>query len=103
MQECSDYMTIDSAIGLNDKNYIISSEQAQAILDMRLNKLTNLEQEVIIKDYNEAIESIKKNLKILTTEKDYERIYDLQQKKINFLKIDLIIDNEDKLLQIMKL
>ena len=59
-------MTIDDAVGLNDKNYTISNEQAQAILDMRLNKLTNLEQEVILKDYNDAIESIKKYLKILS-------------------------------------
>ncbi len=83
MQECSDYMTIDSAVGLNDKNYIISSEQAQAILDMKLNKLTNLEQEVILKDYNDAIDSIKKYLKILsnTSELDNLMITELEEIK----------------------
>ncbi len=53
-------------------------------------------------DINKIIKyAEKKNALLITTEKDYERIYDLQQKKINFLKIDLIIDNEDKLLQII--
>ncbi len=74
MQECSDYMIIDSAVGLNDTNYIISNEQAQAILDMRLNKLTNLEQEVILKDYNDAIQSIKKYLKILSNPSELDNL-----------------------------
>ncbi len=66
MEKCSDFMSIDHSVGLIDKKYKISSEQAQAILDMRLNKLTNLEQDTIINDYNEAISSIKKFLKILS-------------------------------------
>ena len=74
MQECSDYMSIDSTVGLHDKTYTISNEQAQAILDMRLNKLTNLEQEVILKDYNEAIESIKKYLKILSNPSELDSL-----------------------------
>ncbi len=74
MQECSDYMSIDSTVGLHDKAYTISNEQAQAILDMRLNKLTNLEQEVILKDYNEAIESIKKYLKILSNPSELDSL-----------------------------
>tara|TARA_B100000214_G_scaffold373895_1_gene355263 strand:- start:31 stop:969 length:939 start_codon:yes stop_codon:yes gene_type:complete len=53
-------------------------------------------------DINKIIKyAEKKNALLITTEKDYERIHDLQQNKINFLKIDLIIDNEDKLLQII--
>ena len=66
MEKCSDFMSIDHSVGLIDKKYKISNEQAQAILDMRLNKLTNLEQDTIINDYNEAISSIKKFLKILS-------------------------------------
>ena len=45
MKECSDYMFVDSSVGLQKDIYKISNEQAQVILDMRLNKLTNLEQE----------------------------------------------------------
>ena len=85
MQECSDYMTIDEAVGLNDKNYIISSEQAQAILDMKLNKLTNLEQEVILKDYNDAIESIKKYLKILSNPSELDNLMITELEEIKSL------------------
>ena len=41
---------------------------------MRLNKLTNLEQEVILKDYNDAIESIKKYLKILSNPSELDNL-----------------------------
>ena len=66
MEKCSDFMSVDRSVGLIEKKYKISNEQAQAILDMRLNKLTNLEQDTIFNDYNEAISSIKKFLKILS-------------------------------------
>ena len=66
MEECSDFMSIDNSVGVIDKKYKISQEQAQAILDMRLNKLTNMEQDTILNDYNDAIDSIKGYLKILS-------------------------------------
>ena len=98
MQECSDYMTIDDAVGLNDKNYTISNEQAQAILDMRLNKLTNLEQEVILKDYNDAIESIKKYLKILSNPSELDDLMITELEEIKSLygqnRRSLISDDE---------
>ena len=98
MQECSGYMTIDGAVGLDDKNYTISSEQAQAILDMRLNKLTNLEQEVILKDYNDAIESIKKYLKILSNPSELDNLMITELEEIKSLygqdRKSLISDDE---------
>ena len=98
MQECSDYMTIDNSVGLNDNNYIISNEQAQAILDMRLNKLTNLEQEVILKDYNDAIESIKKYLKILSNPSELDNLMITELEEIKSLygqnRRSLISDDE---------
>ena len=47
---------------------------------------------------------IAKNLKckILTTEKDYIKIPKVLKKKINFIKIDLMIQNEKKLIKILK-
>ncbi len=65
-EECSDYMSIDASIGLINKSYRISLDQAQAILDMRLNKLTNLEQDTILNDYNDSIASIKEFINILS-------------------------------------
>ena len=43
-----------------------------------------------------------KSLKILTTEKDYMKIPDEFKKKINFLAIDLIIEDEMKFLNFLK-
>ena len=43
-----------------------------------------------------------KNLKILTTEKDYMKIPEKFKKEINFLSIDVIIQDEKKLVELLK-
>jgi DNA gyrase subunit A len=47
------------------KGFPLSKVQAQAILDMRLQRLTGLEREKIIKDYNETLKAIKRLKAIL--------------------------------------
>lgn len=49
-------------------SYSLSEIQAQAILDMRLQRLTGLERDKIIKDYNEIIAEIKRLEEILSSE-----------------------------------
>ena len=66
INDCKDFMTVDNKVGLKDEKYKISEEQAQAVLDMKLNKLTNLEQDTILNDYNSAITSIREYLSILS-------------------------------------
>ncbi len=66
INDCSDFMIVDTKGGLKDNKYKISNDQAQAVLDMKLNKLTNLEQDTIISDYDNAILSIKEYLNILS-------------------------------------
>ncbi len=66
INDCKDFMTVDNKVGLKDEKYKISEEQAQAVLDMKLNKLTNLEQDTILNDYNSAIASIREYLSILS-------------------------------------
>src|SRR5882757_2417065 len=44
--------------GLNGGGYHLSEDQAQAILDMRLNRLTGLEQDKIIDEYKQLLEKI---------------------------------------------
>ncbi len=44
----------------------------------------------------------KDNLKIITTEKDYMKIPDQFKKNINFLAIDLLIEEENKLINLLK-
>lgn len=49
----------------DDGKYYLSPEQAQAILDMRLNRLTGLEQEKLLEEYGDIIETIAELLEIL--------------------------------------
>ncbi|MEM7431758.1 MAG: DNA gyrase subunit A [Pseudomonadota bacterium] len=51
--------------GLKDGEYHLSAVQAQAILDLRLHRLTGLEQDKIIKEYKEILEKIKELSDIL--------------------------------------
>lgn len=51
--------------GLTDKGYRLSPEQAQAILDMRLNRLTGLEQSKIVSEHKELQLLIKQLMEIL--------------------------------------
>ncbi|MBL4581118.1 MAG: DNA gyrase subunit A [Gammaproteobacteria bacterium] len=59
---------LDSEYGLKDKEYFISPEQAQAILDLRLHRLTGLEHEKLINDYTELLKHIADYLDILGNE-----------------------------------
>ncbi len=59
---------LEAEFGLVDGNYHLSPQQAQAILDLRLHKLTGLEQEKILKDYDELIKVIEDLLDILGSE-----------------------------------
>jgi len=52
-------------MGLHDGHYKLSPEQAQAILELRLHRLTGLEQEKLISDYADLIKQIGEYLEIL--------------------------------------
>ncbi len=62
---------LEDMYGLHDGRYQLSEVQAQAILDLRLHRLTGLEQDKIIAEYKEIIEKIHDYLDILT---DPERL-----------------------------
>lgn len=51
------------------KRFDLSEEQAQAILDMRLQRLTNLEQRKIVEEYEETIKQINRLRDILSSER----------------------------------
>jgi DNA gyrase subunit A len=54
-----------AAYGLHDGKYHLSPVQAQAILDLRLHRLTGLEQDKILNEYKEVLEKIKQFSDIL--------------------------------------
>ena len=57
---------LSSEFGLVDGSYHLSPVQAQAILDMRLQKLTGLEKDKILNEYREVLDEIGKLLAILS-------------------------------------
>jgi DNA gyrase subunit A len=60
---------LDEAYGLKeDGSYFLSPEQAQAILEMRLNRLTGLEQGRLLDEYKEIIGNISELLEILASQ-----------------------------------
>jgi DNA gyrase subunit A len=56
---------LDRQYGLGKKGYQLSETQAQAILDLRLHRLTGLEQEKLREEYRQLLETIKDLLDIL--------------------------------------
>ena len=56
---------LGAEFGLSDKGYRLSEAQAQAILDLRLHRLTGLEQEKIIAEYKELLTTIEELQSIL--------------------------------------
>ncbi|CAH9058428.1 DNA gyrase subunit A [Pseudoalteromonas sp. CIP111854] len=58
---------LEPELGIRDGEYYLSEQQAQAILDLRLHKLTGLEHEKILAEYQELLELIAELLYILST------------------------------------
>lgn len=58
---------LDPQYGLRDGKYYLSPEQAQAILDLRLHRLTGLEHEKLLAEYKEILEQIGELIRILTS------------------------------------
>jgi DNA gyrase subunit A len=57
---------LDPEFGLQDDGYQLSLVQAQEILNMRLHRLTGLEQEKLTREYEEILERVKELLLILS-------------------------------------
>ncbi len=58
--------TLQDGFGLTDDGYRLSPVQAQAILELRLHKLTSLEQEKILNEYKEILHKINQFSTILS-------------------------------------
>jgi DNA gyrase subunit A len=82
-KQTQDFIKSDTDYGLIKNKYKLSPTQAQAILDLRLQKLTNLEQEKIFTDYESAINEIKQYIKILT---HTEELYSIMKNELEDIK-----------------
>ena len=56
---------LEEKYGINGSTYMLSPAQAQAILDLKLHRLTGMEQDKLITEYKEILEYIKHLLEIL--------------------------------------
>lgn len=102
-QEIAKVLSLYPGTGLSSdgKMYALSESQAQAILDMRLHRLTSLEQNKIIIEYKELIDLIKELMSILRdyaklmsvikqeSEEIAERFHDERKTEIVNSKIDI--------------
>ncbi|RZV57314.1 MAG: DNA gyrase subunit A [Pseudomonadales bacterium] len=57
---------LDAQYGLHDNKYHLSPEQAQAILELRLHRLTGMEHEKLLEEYRERLEQISEYIDILS-------------------------------------
>jgi DNA gyrase subunit A len=86
--------------GLIGEKYHLTEKQAQAILDLRLHKLTGLEQDKIIAEYREILEKIEDLLDILNRDERLKQEIrrELEEIKEEFSdprRTDIIIDHSD--------
>jgi len=58
---------LEPQYGLRDGKYFLSPEQAQAILELRLHRLTGLEHEKLLAEYQEILTQIGELIRILTS------------------------------------
>ena len=77
---------ISKDLGLKGKKYKLSSDQARAILELRLGRLTGLEQENLSKEFSEIVEKIMSLQKILDDKLTLQElmISELEEIKNNF-------------------
>jgi DNA gyrase subunit A len=91
---------LGEGFGLKAQGYRLSDAQAQAILELRLQRLTGLEQEKIVEEYKEVIEKIIDYLNILANP---ERITSIITEELDAIKqqfgdkrrSEIIVDTHD--------
>ena len=77
---------LTSEFGLRDDGYYLSEAQAQAILELRLHRLTGLEQDKILNEFKEILDFIKGLIEILSSPDRLLQVIceELQQVKQDF-------------------
>jgi DNA gyrase subunit A len=71
--------------GVKGKQYFLSAEQAQAILDLRLHRLTGMEHDKLLEEYKEKLEQISEYLKILGS---FERLMEVIRDELKQISAD---------------
>jgi len=92
--------TLEGDYGLTDGSYRFSEAQAQAILDLKLHRLTGLEQDKIVNEYKEILERIKEFIEILEnpdrlTEVIIEELEDIRERYGDERRTEITQDYSD--------
>lgn len=74
---------LDDQYGIRDHHYYLTEVQAQAILDLRLQKLTGLEHEKILSEYRELLTQISELLRILAST---QRLMEVIREELEYIK-----------------
>lgn len=91
---------LEANMGYVNGMYYLSAQQAQSILDMRLNKLTGLEQDKIIQEYKDILEKIEWLLDILQREERLmevvrEELVEVKQNFADERKTEILVNQLD--------
>jgi DNA gyrase subunit A len=86
--------------GLYEERYRLTDKQAQAILDLRLHKLTGLEQDKILSEYREILEKIEDLLDILNRDERLKQeirreLEEVRDEFADTRRTEIIIDHSD--------
>lgn len=84
---------IGPEFGMTDKGYRLSDVQAQAILELRLQRLTGLEQDKIVNEYREVMEKIADLMDILAKP---ARITEIITQELNDVREQFVVTAKDK-------
>ncbi|KAB7623666.1 DNA gyrase subunit A [Alkalilimnicola sp. S0819] len=74
---------VEDGFGLSEDGYRLTSTQAQAILDLRLHRLTGLEQDKILDEFQELLTRIAELLEILSSS---ERLLEVIREELEAIK-----------------
>lgn len=96
---------LDAKFGLHDDSYFLSPAQAQAILELRLHRLTGMEHDKLLSEYKEKLELIAEFLEILgnpgrlmeVIREELEEVYsnygDERRTEIQASQLDLTVED----------
>ena len=76
---------LDPQYGLRDGKYFLSPEQAQAILELRLHRLTGLEHEKLLAEYQEILNQIAELIRILNSA---ERLMEVIREELEVIRAE---------------
>lgn len=76
---------LEEGFGIVEGNYRLTENQAQAILELRLHKLTGLEHEKILNEYKDLLEQIAEHLHILSSS---ERLMEVIEEELVQVKAE---------------